>query len=114
MGRPQRSHSSSNGRRGRFSTTERETLLGPAVPTTVGALHQRPYVSAAQRGIQTWIGFSAPTGTRTHDLLHGKRVVGSAHLSLEAAWLWGFSRLPTSQRPLENMPICGRFQPVWA
>jgi hypothetical protein len=31
----------------------------------------------------------ADDGTRTHDLLHGKRVVGSLRLSCYAAWLCG-------------------------
>ena len=42
----------------------------------------------------------ADDGTRTHDLLHGKRVVGSAHLKLNRAWLCDFRHLAPSERRL--------------
>jgi hypothetical protein len=40
--------------------------------------------------------FEADDGTRTHDLLHGKRVVGPGPMHVWHAWL---SRFPAQRRP---------------
>jgi hypothetical protein len=58
--------------------------------------------------------FRADDGTRTHDLLHGKRVVGSGDLRLARAWLRRFRQYAACEPVDENMAICGRCQRVWA
>jgi hypothetical protein len=56
----------------------------------------------------------ADDGIRTHDLLHGKRVVGSVLSGPEAASLSGIRRAPRFTDAFRITLVCGRFLAVWA
>jgi hypothetical protein len=56
----------------------------------------------------------ADDGTRTHDLLHGKRVVGSLRLSCYAAWLCGIFLLGKVRVSSQIGAGCRQFLTIWA
>jgi hypothetical protein len=56
----------------------------------------------------------ADDGTRTHDLLHGKRVVGDAMRTTETRWSSGIRRSSHSGRPPPFPAFSRRFTGIWA